>query len=149
MINGDTVVEDDEAFTVELSSPINLTLGDDTGEVTVLNNDAPAVSVSDAVVTEIDGGFGWATVSFTLSHPTAKWSRVDYATVDGSATVEDYVARSGSVAFAAGSTVQTRGFMVNGDTELEDDEVFSVVLSAPLNLTLGDDTGVITIINND
>jgi hypothetical protein len=76
---------------------------------------------------------------------------VDYVTVDGSALVADgdYEARSGSVAFPAGVTTQTRGFKVFGDTNLEPDEAFTVDASAPLNLIIVDPDGLITILNND
>ena len=49
---------------------------------------------------------------------------------------EDYVASSGTVTFAPGTTTASVLVPVNGDLKFESDEVFSLVLSAPVNATL-------------
>ena len=58
--------------------------------------------------------------------------RVQYATVDGSATAgEDYLATSGTLAFAPGETKKSIEVEIIVDEWLEPDENFIVSLSAP------------------
>lgn len=58
---------------------------------------------------------------------------VDYTTVDGTATVanSDYVATSGTLTFAPGTTTRTITVTVVGDDDDEGDETFSIQLSNP------------------
>src|SRR5437762_7839916 len=52
-------------------------------------------------------------------------STVNYATADGTATAAvDYIATSGMITFAPGTTNQTIAVTVKGDTTVEPDEVF-------------------------
>ncbi|MGB0172072.1 MAG: Calx-beta domain-containing protein, partial [Flavobacteriales bacterium] len=58
--------------------------------------------------------------------------RVQYATVDGSATAgEDYIATSGTLTFAPGETKKSIEVEIIVDEWLEPDENFIVALSAP------------------
>jgi len=65
------------------------------------------------------------------SEPAAGESvTVDYATADGTATAgDDYEEASGTLTFAEGETTKTIEVTVNGDTDIEDDETFTVNLS--------------------
>ena len=68
-----------------------------------------------------------AVFTVSLSQPVdAEPVSVSYSTSDGSAAASqpDYRARSGSVSFAAGETVQTISIPVVGDTVDEWDETF-------------------------
>ncbi len=49
LVNGDTAFELDEAFNVTLSAPVNATLADTLGVGTILNDDAPELSISDVI----------------------------------------------------------------------------------------------------
>jgi hypothetical protein len=49
---GDTLDEGNEAFLVNLSSPAGADLGDSQGVCTIRDDDLPALSISDATVTE-------------------------------------------------------------------------------------------------
>ncbi len=152
-VNGDTVQELDETFNLVASNPsAGLALGDDTGVITITSDDGVTVSASDVVLTEINSGSRWAQMTFTLSAPPgANTFVVQYATADGTATVADgdYQARSGELRFANSNTTLTRGFRVYGDLVPEADEMFSVVLSNPVNGTIADGTGEITILDDD
>jgi chitinase len=74
-IIGDTVVENDETFTVTLSNPANATLasGQGVGTGTITNDDfvIPAISISDATVTEGNAGTTTATFTVTLGGDNA------------------------------------------------------------------------------
>ena len=74
-----------------------------------------------------------------------------YATSDGTATEADpdYVGDSGTAQFAPGETTKTVLVKVVGDDAIEGDETFDVILSAPVNATLGNATEVVTIVDND
>jgi hypothetical protein len=86
----------------------------------------------------------------TLSNPWSSTVTVNYATANGTASAgSDYVAKSGTLTFAAGVTSQTISITVNGDTTKEANETFNVNLSSPVNATLGTATGVVTIVNDD
>ncbi|MGH1492471.1 MAG: Calx-beta domain-containing protein [Acidimicrobiales bacterium] len=153
VVNSDTNQELDETFNVVASNPsAGLTLGDDTGVVTIISDDGVMVSASDVTLTEINSGSRWAQMTFTLSAPPGSNTFVvDYATADGTATVADgdYQAKSGELRFAGARTTLTRGFRVYGDTTVEANETFNVVLSNPVNGGIADDTGVVTILDDD
>jgi Ca2+-binding RTX toxin-like protein len=155
-IFGDTRFEPDENFTIQLSNPVGAQLDDDTGVVTVLNDDAsplPIISVSDASVTEGRAGKTTkATVTISLSAPSTQPVAVQLKTVDGSATAGsgDYVAVSGTtITFNSGVTSQQYSFTINGDNTVENNEQFTVELFNPTNAFIGDGSGTVTIVNDD
>jgi hypothetical protein len=49
----------------------------------------------------------------------------------------------------AGTTTKTITVLVNGDTTIEQDETFTVVLSSLVNATIASGTGTQTILNDD
>jgi hypothetical protein len=112
---------------------------------------AITLSVGDASVAE--GNSGTTTVSFVVTASAASSSAISFnaATTDGTATAgSDYVALApGPVLLAAGSTSRTVSVTVNGDTAVEPNETFNLVLSNPSGATLADDTGTATITNDD
>ena len=73
-----------------------------------------------------------------------------YATANGTAQAgSDYLAKSGSLSFAAGQGVQTVSMVVRGDRVKEGNETFFVDLSGPSGATLFDGRGRGTIRNDD
>ena len=155
-INGDTSVEPNETFGVGLSGATNgaaISHGQGTG--TIINDDAaPAagsVSINDVAITEGNNGSQLATFTVTRSGGTAAFD-VNYATADGTATTgnHDYAATSGSLHFGANENSKTVSVPINGDTNVEPNETFGVLLSAATNgaaISHGQGTG--TIINDD
>ena len=144
----DSVDEDDETFTLTLSSPANATLGDATATGTINDNDEslPTVGVSDASAAEGDA------VAFTvsLSPASSRQVTVQYATSGGTATSgTDFTAESGTLTFAANETSKTVSVATTDDSVDEDDETFTLTLSSPANATLGDATATGTINDND
>ena len=111
---------------------------------------APSVSIGDVSVTEGAAGTTTATLTLTLSGPTTIATTVARSTANGTATAgSDYTAASGTVTFAAGATTAQIPVSVVGDTAVEPNEMFQVVLSAPSGLTIADGSGTVTIVNDD
>ena len=159
-ISGDTAFEADETFFVNLSNPTNGaglidvsgrgTAGSGLGTIT--NDDvAGSVSIGDVSVIEGNGGTTVANITVTRIGGTAPFD-VSYRTLDGTATAgSDYAGiAAGTLSFAAGETSKTISVTMNGDATFEPDEALSVVLtSATNNALLGDNSGRITIVNDD
>ena len=75
---------------------------------------------------------------------------VAWATVDGSATGGgDYSAASGTVTLLPGDTSETVSVDVAGDLDVEEDETYTIVLSAPSGAVLGTAAGTGTIVDDD
>jgi acid phosphatase type 7 len=151
-VNGDTVFEPDEGFTLKLQSATGAAIADSAGQGTIQNDDTqPALALDD--VSKPEGDSGQSDFSFTVSltNPSSKTVTVDYQTQDGTATTadSDYSAASGTLTFDPGQTTKTVSVKVNGDTTVEPDEDFALKLSTPANATIADDTGVGTIGNDD
>jgi len=112
--------------------------------------DAPALAVSDAMVTEGDSGTKNALFTVSLSAASAGPVTVDYATTDGSAKAPgDYVATTGTLTFAPGELSKQVAVAVVGETLDELHETYSLDLSNPVGGTLGDPRGAGTILDND
>src|SRR5439155_14384184 len=136
---------------VDLTGPVNATIADSRGVVTIQENDPlPGISINDISVTEGNSGTKTATFTLTLSAVSGRNVTVTYATADGTATAgTDYTARTGNLTFTAGTTTVTLAITVRGDTTLEPDETVLVNLTAPVNATLARATGTLTITNDD
>ncbi|TAN47835.1 MAG: hypothetical protein EPN21_16365 [Methylococcaceae bacterium] len=108
---------------------------------TFLMVDAPTVAEGDA-------GTRYLTFSLTLDHALPANVTISYSTITtGTATPDtDFVASGGTVTIATGETDAEVSVAVNGDTDLETNEVVTLLFS-------GDDvvpvTGMGTIINDD
>src|SRR5262249_19615628 len=76
---------------------------------------------------------------------------VDVTTVDGTATAgSDYVPQTRHLYFPAGYTSSGLTVPIISDNVMEPNETFTVVLSNPVNATLGPRTqAVVTIVNDD
>ena len=73
----------------------------------------------------------------TLTGPTSVPATVQFTTQDGTAHAPgDYVATSGTLTFAAGTTSENVTVAVNGNSAVNPNETFSVVLSNPTNSTI-------------
>ncbi|MBI1804390.1 MAG: DUF11 domain-containing protein [Ignavibacteria bacterium] len=151
-VNGDTKDEPNETFIVNLTNPSNATIADGQGIGTILNDDSqPTISINDISVNEGNAGTTNAIFTVTLSQVSAQTVTVNFATVNGTATVanNDYVAKSGTLTFLPGTTVQFDTILVNGDATNEPDETFFVNLSGATNATIADGQGLCTIHNDD
>ncbi len=110
----------------------------------------PAVSINDVAIIEGDVGTTDAVFTLSLSSTSSSEISVHYATAPGTATSGvDFLPASGTAVFPAQTLTQTVTVHVVGDLEPEDDETYSVELSAPVNATIGDPTGQGTITDDD
>ena len=154
-IQGDSVAEADETFTVELSSPVGATIADGSGTGSITNDDVaapvlPSLSVSDA--TRVEGNSGTAKLNFTVSLSNAATGpvTVQYGTANGTASAgSDYTAKSGTLTFAAGETSKTVSVAVSGDTAVEANETLTLSLSGASGAMIADGSGTGTITNDD
>lgn len=147
-VTGDAYYEHDETFFVRLSNPVNGAISDGEGIGTIINDDAPPIlSINDITVTE-DVGTAFFTV--TLDTASGLDAIVDYATADGTARApEDYLSRSGVLTIPAGALNAAIAVPIVDDALAEDDEYFTVILSNPINATLGKATGSGVIVDDD
>ena len=149
-MTGDTTVEPNETFSVNLTSPVNATVADAQADVTIANDDAPSISITDLSVNEGNTGTTNAVVTLTLSAASTNTVTVNYATAGGTATAgTDYTAASGTATFAQGSTSTTISISVTGDTTVEPNDTFLVNLTSPVSATIADTQAVVTILNDD
>ncbi len=152
-INGDTNVEPDETFFVNVSNLVGANGTDSQGQGTIQNDDVPSLSINDVPLNE--GNSGTTTFSFTvsLSSPApAGGVTFDIATQDGTATVaeNDYVAKSlTSQTIPAGQSTYVFDVAVNGDLNIESNETFFVNVTSISGATAGDTQGQGTIVNDD
>ncbi|HXQ74816.1 MAG TPA: Calx-beta domain-containing protein [Pyrinomonadaceae bacterium] len=151
LVDGDTVFEDDETFTVTLSNPSNVTIDRGTATITIQNDDPlPGISVNDVALAE--GNSGPRTFHFfiRLSNASSKPVSVQVSIADGSAKAgSDYFAFSGTLTFAPGSTVGIFPVPIITDTVVEPDETLFVNLTNPTGATILDSQAVGTIQNDD
>jgi hypothetical protein len=155
LVNGDTVDEFDETFSVKLQtvSP-NATIRDAEGIGTIVNDDDPSITINDIRIDpEGDTGVTTATFTVSLSVVTNETVTVDISTADGTATAgSDYVSLPplSQVTFAAGEDTQTFTVDIITDLIQEDtEEDFFVNLSNATNATIDDDQGKATIVDDD
>jgi uncharacterized repeat protein (TIGR01451 family) len=81
---GDTALEASETVLLNLSAPVNGTIGTGTGTGTITNDDArPSLSINDVERPEGNSGTTAFDFTVTLSGPSAETVTVQYATADG------------------------------------------------------------------
>ncbi|HTK75955.1 MAG TPA: Calx-beta domain-containing protein [Gemmataceae bacterium] len=153
-VRGDTTVEGNETFFLNLFAPTGATIADGSGKGTILNDDtaAPKVSVSVNDESDFEGNSGLRPITFKvwLDQASTKTVTVHYATANGTAAAgSDYNATSGTVTFAAGQTQKMVTVYVKGDTVKEPDETFFVNLSSPINAVIAKGQGKGVIKNDD
>jgi hypothetical protein len=150
-INGDTAIEPNETFFVNVSSVNGAAVVDPTGVGTISNDDFPALSINNATISE--GNSGTKALTFTVSLSAAASTAVTYniVTANNTATAgSDYVAVPLTAqSIPAGTTSKTFNVTINGDTSIEAHETFFVNVSSVRGATVADPTGVGTIYNDD
>lgn len=154
-VNGDDTYEIDEIVHLDVGNATNAFIADGRGDGTITNDDAvPEMSIADVSVTEGNSGTRTVGLSVSLTRTSEPAVSATFQTADGTATIadSDYVAATGTVTFAAGSTGEVINLTVNGDVADEPDETFEAVLTAPTNATLaaaGADSATVTINDDD
>jgi hypothetical protein len=147
----DDLIEATETLKVDLSALVGLQPGAMTANVSILDDEAeaPAVSISDVSVSEGNAGTTTATLTVSLAAPATGSFAVSYLTEGSSATSgTDFAPASGVLTFVSGDTSKPIDVTVNGDTTIEANEVFRVVISSPV-APIADAVGLGTIVNDD
>ncbi|MCB8760259.1 FG-GAP repeat domain-containing protein [Planktothrix agardhii] len=108
------------------------------------------ISIKDTQIIEGDNGKKQAKFTVSLSSKVNQKVEVSYATSDGTAKVgEDYQRTNGKLTFKPGETSKTINVPVFGDTKLEANETFKLLLSKPQNAKLGKKQAIGSITNDD
>ncbi|MES2708099.1 MAG: Calx-beta domain-containing protein [Verrucomicrobiota bacterium] len=150
-IPGNRIPQPDRVVKLTLSNPVNLRITNAEQTVlTVLDNDQRVVSGSGFSRNEGDSGANEG--SFRISIPLALEVPVSvhYQTADGTARAgHDYAAASGTATIPAGATEALIPVSITADTIYEENESFSLILSSPVNATLGSAPLIGSILNDD
>jgi uncharacterized delta-60 repeat protein len=150
----DAVNERDEFANLFLNSVTGTgRLGTPTvASLTILNDDPlPTIAVDDITVTEGDSGSKLATFTVTRTGLTDRFINFTARTSNGSAVAgEDYLALTPSTfQLSQTSATTTVSVSVLGDTLIEPDKSFALLLTSPVNASISDGSGVCVIKDND
>lgn len=159
-VNGDTTIETNETFFLDLCCQTNATMADGRGVGTIINDDPIRVQL-DATAYGINEGAGHFTVTITRNN-TLTAGTVDYATSDtaglnncdvfngGASQRCDYEITVGRLRFAAGQSSKTIDIPVIDDAYVDGTETFTFTLSNPVGMVLDTrTTATLTITDND
>ncbi len=165
LVNGDTQIEPDEIFTVELRNTVNATLGRTTATATITDDDTPIVTlprISITPVTQNEGNSGTTPFTFRIQLDKAPAAgqivSVEVATVDGvgsngaisSGSNADFTAKTQTFTFTStGALTQDFTVLVNGDTQTEQTETFTIALRNVTGAVLSTNQVIGTITNDD
>ncbi len=147
----DALDEPAETFGLTLYNAVHLTIGKSLAVATVTDNDAvPSLSIADASVLEGNNGLAPAHFRLQLSAASGQRVAVNFATANGTANAaSDYVATNGTVVIVPGETSRLLPVFVRGDRLNEAAETFTLNLTSPIGVALGDAQGLATILNDD
>lgn len=152
-ITDDSLNEAAETINLALSNPTGgATLGLPQGATLTINDNdpTPSLSINDVTVTEGNSETTNATFTVTLSAASGQTVTVKAAASGGTATEgQDFQSLTTTLTFSPGQTSKPLTVVVNGDTDVEPDELFSVFLTNPTNATIADNQGTGTILNDD
>ena len=152
-LNGDHILEPNEAFTANLSMATNATIADGTGVATITNDDAPptltligtqapegATGVQNAIVFKV-----------VLSEVSLTPITVVFNTASGTATTGiDFIGQSNvTLTVMAGTLGINRSVFTVGDPTAEVNEAFTATLSSAVGATIATATATGTILNDD
>lgn len=152
-VNGDTAIEPNETFVVNVTNVSGATIADGQGAGTIQNDDSPILSINDASANEGDTGATTFTFTMSLTQPAqAGGVTFDIATADGTATTagNDYLAHTlTNQTIPAGQSSYTFDVTVNGDKLVEPNENFFVNVTNVSGATVSDSQGQGSIQNDD
>ncbi|MEO8351817.1 MAG: Calx-beta domain-containing protein, partial [Chthoniobacteraceae bacterium] len=156
-VNGDTIREITEQFTVNLSNATNAAIGDASGQASIVDNDpVPTVTVANGTIVEGNDGTTQLVLVASLSQPNeAETVTVAYSTINGTGAAgamagSDFAGvTNGLITFAPGQTSASIMIDVVGDSLVEANETFQVQLTNPQNAILGAAATATATIGND
>lgn len=149
---GDTTVEPNETFLVNLTTPTNATIFDGQGVGTIIDNDSviPTFQFSLPSYTSTEGG-STTTVTITRVGTLTNPSTVQFSIANGTAVAtQDFNNTLTTVNFSAGQSSRTVSIIPINDTIVENSEFAFLRLANPTNGTLGSqDIALWNIVDND
>jgi chitinase len=149
-IRGNTLVQSNRFFYLNLFSATNATLSRTQVVATIVDDDFLTITATNIALFEGNSGITNAVFNITLTPPSTSPVTVDYQTLDGTASAgSDYGARAGTLRFDPGITNIALSVPVYGDTLPEMDEAFFLLLSQPSGAVLGLNQVRATILNDD
>lgn len=147
---GDTLVEPDELLLLVLDPPSRGELDDGTAVGRILDDDEAMLSVDDVTLPEGTGGPTGFHFTVSLDQPALEEVTVTATPTAGTATAPtDWQGVPVAVTFEPGQTEADVVVSVVGDSAVEPDETFTVVLSDAVGATIADDEGLGTIVDDD
>ena len=166
-VQGDTVAEPNEQFTVQLFNPVGVTLGAVTATGTIQDGGGtgggggtptpPSVSLTTTSLALAEGNSGLTAFTYLVGRTgdasassTVAWSVAGSGANPAiAADFQNSLLPSGTLTFAAGETSKSIVVNVVGDTTTEPNETFTLTLSNPSGATLGTATASGQITNDD
>lgn len=146
----DTLVEGNENLFVDLLNPVNGTISDAEGEVIIVSDDVPTVTVT-APATVAEGQD--VVLVFTIDQAPVSDGFITISTADGSAIAgSDYtgIANPLQVPFTVGGPLtQQVTIPTANDAVLENDEAFTIDLAAGQLINVGTPASVTATITSD
>ena len=147
----DTLDEGDETVRLQLTNPsLGFAIGNPATVTMTIEDDDEGGSIqfTDVIWTAFEGEQNTASVLVSRTDGAASGVTVQYTTLDGTAIAgQDYVAQSGTIAFAAGQTEAVITVELIDDVTPESNESFTLDLSNPAGgADLGTQTSAIVVI---
>jgi hypothetical protein len=148
---GDTIVEGDEMFFLNLESISAGYTVKSVGEGLIVDDDGSTKFQFSSAAYSANEGSGSVTITVKRTADTKPAVSVDYATSDGTAKAgSDYTAAAGTLNFAAGETSKTFTVNITGDSQVEGDETLNLKLSnASAGAFLGGPSAAVLTINEN
>ncbi len=159
-VNGDTSVETDERFFVNVSNVTGANGTDLQGEGTIVNDDTEPATVEFSSSTYFEDESQTAFITVERFGDLSGTTTVDYSTQDNNllgtpatggtscTSSVDYIHASGTLTFAPEENSKQFQIQLCSDVLSETDEYFNVYLSNPTNGTLGKITNAQVYIND-
>ncbi len=149
-ILGDSVMESNEMFRLQLKNPNGLELSSIMATATITNDDKSKVSITSLSTPEGNSGVSQIQATVSLSAAATETVTVQYASLDGTARAgTDYNPIQGTLTFNPGEKSKPLNLGIKGDTIQEGDEFFQVLLSKPTGVALDDAAALATITLTD
>jgi hypothetical protein len=147
---GDTEIEGYETFSVVLSNPNGARIASGTALGAIINDDTAIRIEAPSAVHEGNAGKVAHVFTISLEQGSAVAVTVDYSTAGGTAVAgSDFQAVSGTLTFGPGERSKSITVFSSGDSEIEDHESFTVVLSNASNAPIAAGTAAGIILNDD
>lgn len=107
LLINDDIDEDNETVLLDLSNPVNATLGTATHTLTINDNDTSNASFQNSTSTVAESAAGGVSITVRLSTPSSKMVSVPFSRTGGSASSDDYTINTQSpLVFMPGETMK-------------------------------------------